>query len=44
MLTLLWLVNTKTLMLAVDLNYEFTSGVTIKYLTHLTCSQMDVCF
>ena len=35
MLTILYLfVDTKTLMLAADHNYKFTSGMTIRYLTY----------
>ena len=44
MLTILYLlVNNKTLMLSVDRNYEFTSGMMIPYLTHLPYAKMDVC-
>ena len=43
MLTILYFfVNTKTLMMALDCYYDFTSGVVIPYLTHWTYAQMDV--
>ena len=45
MLTILYLlVNNKTIMLAVDRTYEFTSVTTIMYLTYWTYAQIGVLF
>ena len=45
MLTVLYLlVNTKTLMLAMELTYEFTNRNTIPYFTYWTYSHMDLLF
>ena len=38
------LVNTKILILVLEITYEFTIGMTIPYLTYSTYAHMDVRF
>ena len=40
---IIFLVNTITLMLDVERNHGFTSGITIPYLTYWDYAQMDIC-